>query len=220
MPPQKETQRRVKKQPLKGKLKRKMFRYTEDALKAALTDIRCNGMGIRKACRTYDVPKTTIQDRLSGKTSDHLKKTGPPPILTVEGESKIANWALNIAKCGFPIKKIDLLETVIKIAKDTGKIHLFKNGVPGQKWYSNFLKRHQEISLREAETINKARAVVTEESVRLWFRELNTFLEANDLQDLMKDPNRIFNGDESGFALCPKTGKVLAPKGWKNLYIR
>jgi hypothetical protein len=25
------------------------------------------------------------------------------------------------------------------------------------------------------------------------------------------DPNRIFNGDESGFALCPKSGKVLGP---------
>ncbi|KAI4472108.1 helix-turn-helix psq domain [Holotrichia oblita] len=28
----------------------------------------------------------------------------------------------------------------------------------------------------------------------------------------------VFNGDESGFSLCPKSGKVLAPKGWKNLY--
>jgi hypothetical protein len=25
------------------------------------------------------------------------------------------------------------------------------------------------------------------------------------------NPNRIFNGDESGFALCPKNGKVLGP---------
>lgn len=34
----------------------------------------------------------------------------------------------------------------------------------------------------------------------------------------MEDPQRIFKGDETGFSLCPKSGEVLAPKGWKNLY--
>lgn len=34
----------------------------------------------------------------------------------------------------------------------------------------------------------------------------------------MEDPSRIFNGDETSFSLSPKTGNVLAPKGWKNLY--
>lgn len=28
----------------------------------------------------------------------------------------------------------------------------------------------------------------------------------------------LVDGDESGFSLCPKTGKVLAPRGWKNVY--
>lgn len=31
------------------------------------------------------------------------------------------------------------------------------------------------------------------------------------------DPTRIFNADESGFSLCPKTGKVLGTKGFKNM---
>ncbi|KAG5890112.1 hypothetical protein JTB14_005243 [Gonioctena quinquepunctata] len=34
----------------------------------------------------------------------------------------------------------------------------------------------------------------------------------------MINPARVFNGDESEFSICPKSGKVLAPKGWKNLY--
>lgn len=31
------------------------------------------------------------------------------------------------------IKKTDLIETVTKIARDTNKLHLFKNQRPGQK---------------------------------------------------------------------------------------
>ena len=35
----------------------------------------------------------------------------------------------------------------------------------------------------------------------------------------MKYPDRILNGDETGVSLCLKSGKVLAPKGYKNVYI-
>lgn len=34
----------------------------------------------------------------------------------------------------------------------------------------------------------------------------------------MEGPFRIFNGDESGFSLCHKTGKIIAPRGSKNIY--
>ncbi|KAG5889833.1 hypothetical protein JTB14_023158 [Gonioctena quinquepunctata] len=118
----------------------------------------------------------------------------------------------------FPLKKNEIIETVEKIAKDLGKSHLFKDGKPGQKWYKNFLKRHPEISLREAETVNRARAIITEQYIRTWFRDLKEYLETNKINDIMINPARVFNGDESGFSLCPKSGKVLAPKGWKNLY--
>lgn len=145
-------------------------------------------------------------------------KTGPPPPLTIAGENEIAQCIINIAKCGFPISKNNLIETVEKIVKDSGKADLFKHGKPGQKWYMNFLKRHPEISLREAEGITKARAIVTEESIRLWFRNLQMFLTQKKCLDILDDPSRIFNGDESGFPLCPKTGKVLGLRGYKNLY--
>lgn len=36
--------------------------------------------------------------------------------------------------------------------------------------------------------------------------------------DIVKDPSRVYNGDESGFLICPKGGTVLAPKGARNVY--
>ncbi|CAF4889510.1 unnamed protein product [Pieris macdunnoughi] len=79
-------------------------------------------------------------------------------------------------------------------------------------------KRNLEISVKNAEGINKARAQVTEESISLWFEKLDQYLESIHQKDILSDPTRIFNGDESGFALCPKTGKVLGPRGFKNFY--
>lgn len=39
-----------------------------------------------------------------------------------------------------------------------------------------------------------------------------------DLRDILSDPTRIYNGDETCFYLCPKNKKVLAVKGSKNVY--
>lgn len=43
-------------------------------------------------------------------------------------------------------------------------------------------------------------------------------LKEKNATDVLKDPKRVFNGDETNFLLCPKNSKVLAPKGIKNVY--
>ncbi|KAJ8966813.1 hypothetical protein NQ314_003309 [Rhamnusium bicolor] len=200
---------------------KKLFQYSEEAFNTfnkAIEEIKKRKCGIREICRKYGVPKTTVHEHLRGKTPKQHRKTEPAPLLTFEGEEKIAEWVINIAKCGFPIKKQKLLETVRKIVEDSDAKKIFKNGIPGEKWYRNFMKRHPEISIRESEGVNKARAIITEAMNRQWFKELNTFLVENDLLDIFDDPERVLNGDETGFALCPKTGKVLAPGGFKHVY--
>lgn len=74
------------------------------------------------------------------------------------------------------------------------------------------LKRHPEISVRSPKGINKAHARVTEESIRLWFHELDIILAQEGHMDILPKSERIFNGNESGFSLCPKTGRVLGQK--------
>lgn len=81
-----------------------------------------------------------------------------------------------------------------------------------------FLKRHPDISHRYAEEINNARATVIEANTRNWFEELEGFLTETNCADILKDPSRIFNADESSFQTCPKTGKVLGPISFDNFY--
>lgn len=37
-------------------------------------------------------------------------------------------------------------------------------------------------------------------------------------EDVMSDPTKIFNGDETSFCMSSKTGKIIGLKGYKNVY--
>lgn len=60
--------------------------------------------------------------------------------------------------------------------------------------------------------------MVTEESIRKWFADLHEYLKKENADYLLEDPTRILNGDETSFTLCPKTGKIVTPRGYKNVY--
>lgn len=59
---------------------------------------------------------------------------GPDPILSHEYENKLVQWIENLAKCGFPLKKGELLDTIQKIVRAEKLQTPFKNDRPGQKW--------------------------------------------------------------------------------------
>jgi hypothetical protein len=45
--------------------------------------------------------------------------------------------------------------------------------------------------------------------------EVQEYIRENNLEEVTDGPSRIFNGDETGFQICPSTGRVLAEKGTK-----
>lgn len=77
----------------------------------------------------------------------------------------MVDWLLNISNCGFPIKQQELLDTWQSIVKNQKLKTKFKDNRPGEKWFGKFLERNKDITLKNAESINKARAHVTEESI-------------------------------------------------------
>jgi len=80
------------------------------------------------------------------------------------------------------------------------------------------MKCHPIISQRTSEHVTAASACVSEEDIKKWFSDIHGYLVKEGLDDILNDPSRLFNGDESGFALCLKTKTVLAPKGSKDVY--
>ncbi|CAH0728469.1 unnamed protein product, partial [Brenthis ino] len=87
------------------KNKRIHFQYTEEALAQAVQAIRTENKSVREACRHYGVPRSTVQNRISGRSKEHPRKVGPEPILGIDREQKVVDWITELAKCGIPVKE-------------------------------------------------------------------------------------------------------------------
>nr|CAI5849114.1 unnamed protein product [Callosobruchus analis] len=143
---------------------------------------------------------------------------GPDSVLTREEETALKDLCITLAHCGFPLKPDDFINTVHNIISEDNRPNSFINNRPGKRWYQSFLRRHLELTERTLENISNGRGAVTEEKIQKWFAELLKHLEAIGASDILTVPNRIFNGDETSFYICSKSGKVLAPRGYKNVY--
>lgn len=113
--------------------KRPIHQYSEAALATATKAVQ-DGMAVREASRHFNVPRATIQDRISGRIQAGPRKMGPPTVLSTEEELKLASWLKELAKAGFPQKKMDLINTVQKIVQEEKRDTPFKDGRPGEKW--------------------------------------------------------------------------------------
>lgn len=54
--------------------------------------------------------------------------------------------------------------------------------------------------------------------MRKWHANLKEYLVAEGVADILEDPERIINADESGFQTGPSSGLVLGPRGYQNFY--
>lgn len=162
-----------------------------------LNTINAGKMSLNKASVQYGIPKSTLHNKLTKKVPIE-RKMGPPTILTSEEEHRLANWILGKAKLGFPMDPEEVKTAVQKVLKACPRENKFVDDKPGEKWLQLFLRRHSDISKRNTEIISKSRASVTEMAIRKWFEDLRTFLKNENMLEMMNEPSRIFNADETG----------------------
>ncbi len=124
-----------------------------------------------------------------------------------------------MAKIGFGRTREELQDTVKKILDAEGKKSSFEDNRPSRGWYYRFLSRHPEISSKTPQALSKQRAMITADAVQKWMDGLRKFIleEVKD-PSLLSDPTRWYNADETPFNMCPKTGKIIAQKSWRNPY--
>lgn len=193
------------------------FNYSKQQMESALKAIS-RGMSVTAAARSFGVPRTTVLDKISGRTPK-VRKMGPPSILSRVEEEILVNWILLLSQKHRPVTKEQVLDSVQIIIKQTKRNSPFTDGRPGKKWFTSFLKRNPQITTRIAQNLTPARESVTEEQIRRWFEEIRQYLRSENLLEVTEDPSRVFNADESAFFLQPKGDKVLARKGEKSVYI-
>ena len=104
-----------------------------------------------------------------------------------------------------------------KVVKGDKRKTPFTDDRPGKYWFYGFLQRNPQLTERFPEKLTGGRATVTEAHIRKWFADIETYIvEEERAGDVLLDPHRVFNFDESHFLLAKKRGTVLGPVNYKN----
>ena len=177
-----------------------------DAMQQAVAEVE-KGMSQRQAAECYKVPRSTLRDYISGRSS--LSSRSGKPILSEEEENELATFLVEVAKIGFPHTRLQVISKVQEIVESKGK-----NTVVTHGWWQSFCKRHPDLTLKSAIPLSIARAKATDEEVLgRYFKMLNDCLNENDIFD---NPSRIYNCDETGLPLNPTCHKVVDKVGSHN----
>ena len=111
--------------------------YKEAELDAAIVAVH-TGMPVRRAAAMFGVPKSTLQDKISGKVPVSMRK-GPTPYLSMELEDQIESWLVKMARIGYGQMRLDVInkvqELVVKLKIPTP----FPDARPSHKWYQLFM---------------------------------------------------------------------------------
>lgn len=191
-------------------------KYSEGDIQKALKAID-NGMSQRKAAAQFNVPRATLQFRVGEKFRQKTSH-GPDPVLTADEENSLKKWILTSQRKGFPLRIDDIQYSVKNFLDKVPRKNPFSDNTPGRGWYKAFLRRHPDISLRTPEGITAASSNISESDIRQWFVQIELYLKEKGYYEILEDPTRVYNGDETCFFLSPKSKKVLAAKGSKNVY--
>ena len=186
----------------------------EDLLKA-ISEVSDGKASIRHAASKYSIPRSTLHDYVSQKAQVG-DRPGPDPYLTKDEEEELVQWAFKMSEIGYGQTSVHICEMVKRILDLKPRANPFRDNRPGKDWWYAFLKRHPKVSVRVPQALQSCRAsACTTDALDRWFVGYEQFLLTHDLVD---SPERIWNCDESGFPLCPKSGKVIAPQGVRQVY--
>ena len=120
--------------------------WKEQDMAAAVQSVRSGKLSIRKAAAEFNVPKSSLGNRISGRV-EHGKQNGSETLLDPADEAALAAFHLtHVSKHGYARSKDIVMRMATNMAEKRGKE--VKKGRVSEKWWKNFLKRHPEVSKR------------------------------------------------------------------------
>ncbi|GAB0091373.1 hypothetical protein DMENIID0001_062090 [Sergentomyia squamirostris] len=146
--------------------------YEKKNLKRALEAIR-DGSTIRQASQTFRVSKSIIQTKLSGKYPENCPNERPTTRSSEIEESLVGVDTCMSEQMEFYSKRSSPgLDSVQILCKMMNLSNNFTNGRPGDMWFRNFLASHQQDSNHTPQSFSVARAIVTADDLKRWFRSV------------------------------------------------
>ena len=171
-------------------------------------------MSINRAAELHGVPRSTLQDRLSGRVQ-HGKNRGPTPYLTSSEEKELSDYLLSSAEVGYGKTRREVKCIAEAVAKEKGAL---KADRISDGWWRRFLSRNPSVSLRSGDATAHVRMeAVNVENITAYFDLLKEVYDELNLND---HPECIYNMDETGMPLEPRPPKIVAKKGAKKIRYR
>ena len=200
----------------KNSKKRKL--WDDRSMVEAMDAVKSGRLGVNRAAEEYNIPRTTLKDRLAGRVK-HGTKSGPDPYLTLSEETELVTFLTDVCKMGHGKTKrevLDIVRRTVKKKKEKEGKDFGKFKFNGEGWWQGFIQRHSKLSLRTSDALSYCRSnAVDKESLDYYFSLLQRTLEDNNL---MNEACYIYNMDETGMPLDHKQPKCIAPKGIKKVH--
>ncbi|XP_022342950.2 uncharacterized protein LOC111136409 [Crassostrea virginica] len=187
--------------------------YSKETLQRAIEAIQNENMSFRKAEKTFHVPKSTLENHVSGKY-DLNSRMGRKPALPEAVESKIVETLKHAAKQGIGVSRTQLLRRTGELCKRL-RVTPFKGIQPSKDWWTGLKKRHPELTIRRSEKLSSSRArMMNPVVVDKYFTDLEQIVK--DLNLEMK-PHCIWNMDETGRSFEHTPVRVISDKKIRNV---
>ncbi|KAI4455501.1 hypothetical protein MML48_9g00007999 [Holotrichia oblita] len=182
--------------------------WSSAQLKLAINATK-KGLSTKADSQKYSISRRTLTRYLERKT-----------VLDNEQEEELSRRIVRIAEVSYRLTHKILRKCVSTFCEENNLNHPFftEKKMVGRFWIIGFLQRHQEISIRKAQSMNPARPQkLNKFIIKDYFDKLKTVLQELDLTDKSE---RIYNVDEKGCRLTLHHQQtVLAQKGAKRVYL-
>ncbi|XP_047140735.1 uncharacterized protein LOC124815914 [Hydra vulgaris] len=130
-----------------SKKSQKYQKYNEEAVMAAVADVRDNNFSWRKESLKYNVPSQTNGDGINSRYGSAMQKIGRKPALENKDKERIKDFLIKAAKIGYGICQNDVPSIEKNFLDIKEKQHITEHRQRRTKdvWTkNNYLKRYKE----------------------------------------------------------------------------
>ena len=94
--------------------------WSEASMSAAIRAVLQDNISVRRASELYNIPRSTLADRITGRVLPGAK-SGPPKILTDEEEEELVSFLCRLSDIGYPKTRRQVVDLVNQIAVSRGR---------------------------------------------------------------------------------------------------
>ena len=181
-------------------------KYSPTSLGTAYEKVLSKEMSAYKASKVYGIPKSTLMDRLKGRVDSETLSSGPPPMFTLEQESKLVDHVKKMASLGYGYTRTEVTGLATDFAIELGLRQKHDKSLSLQ-WFRSFLERWPEIKSLRPRSLALSRAkAASQETIDAYFEQLESIMDKYNLKD---KPQCIYNIDEKGVTPDHKPPNVI-----------